>query len=671
MKLKVTYGSLPAVEGVCVVQSSSACARMVRELLDADVVGVDTETTSLDLSTYHPIGKVKILTAQFATREKAWFVPLYGRYAQNFAPLREFIESDRKNKTLHNFKYDAFAFYNHGIRMRGLLGDTMVMDFLWDSAAMSHSLKECMRRYFGLEEAIDYKDTFSVPQLKKNGEPTKSSMRLPSLEEVIQTDEGLRKLIDYSVKDPKFTVQLYDYLAGKLKKIPWKKTGENYLEFYETFDRPYTEVLFDMERRGCTLDTEHLSKIDGELSVDVDKIRGKFIRACVGSGVPQDFIAEFNMASPKQVARLIQDYLGVKITERTEKGAPSTDDASLRKLRTRGPAKEIIELLLEMRRVTKFQGTYVQPLLHYADEYGGKVHTGFRQIGTGTSRLSSGNPNIQNLPASGKDHYGIRSAFVAPEGMVIGDIDLSQIEIRLMAHLSQDEELLRCLRLDWDIHSLTATRTSPIVIDWMKENNKELCAETLHEVQKLFKDERAKAKTINFGAGYGMGPTKYAEMTGQTEKEGKAVIHAFFSAYHGLKRHIAVTQKYCYDKGYVRTFAGRYLRIPNIRSQNEGLRRYAERQAFNYIVQGGCAELLRMSMILIHNSQELKDLGVEMVLQVHDELVFNVPKGAEEVAAPIIEELVSHPLKYFGMDELSVDTPGEIGFGKSWGEAKK
>ena len=507
MKLKVTYGSLPAVEGVCVVQSSSACARMVRELLDADVVGVDTETTSLDLSTYHPIGKVKILTAQFATREKAWFVPLYGRYAQNFAPLREFVESEKRNKVLANAKFDMFAFHNHGIRMNGLLGDTMVMDFLWDSAAMSHSLKECMRRYFGLEEAIDYKDTFAVPQLKKNGEPTKSSVRLPSLEEVIQTDEGLRKLIDYSVKDPKFTVQLYDYLAGKLKKIPWKKTGENYLEFYETLDRPYTEVLFDIERRGCTLDTELLSNIDSQLSSDVSSIQGKFVRACVASGVPQEFVAEFNMASPKQVAKLIEEFLGVKITERTEKGAPSTDDASLRKLKARGPAKEIIGLLLEMRRVVKFQGTYVQPLLGYADEYGGKVHTSFRQIGTHTARLSSANPNLQNLPTDTKDHYGIRKAFIAPEGMVVGDIDLSQIEIRLMAHLSQDETLLRCVREGWDIHSLTATKTSPAVDDWMEENSLEVCAESLHKVKELFPDERKQAKILNFGQ-----PTAEAEV---------------------------------------------------------------------------------------------------------------------------------------------------------------
>jgi DNA polymerase-1 len=160
-------------------------------------------------------------------------------------------------------------------------------------------------------------------------------------------------------------------------------------------------------------------------------------------------------------------------------------------------------------------------------------------------------------------------------------------------------------------------------------------------------------------------------MTGKTEKEGKAAIAAFFSLYPGLKRSIAATQKYCYDKGYVRNVAGRYLRSPNIRSQDSGLRSYAERQSWNFLIQSTAAELLRMSMILVHNSRELKDLGVEMVLQVHDELVFNVPKGAEEAAAPIIEELVSHPYRYFGMKDLLVDTPGEIGFGKSWEEAKK
>jgi DNA polymerase-1 len=669
MKLRKVYGSLPAVEGVCIVETPEACERMVNELMAAEVVGVDTETVGIDITKHHPIGKVKAISAQFSTDDKVWFVPLWANYRRNLGPLKRFVESNKLNKVLHNAKYDGHIFANHGMKMQGLLADTMIVDFMYDSGAMSHALKECCRRYFDEASAIDYKDVFSVPEIKKDGTES-TRRRLMSLDEAVQSDDGIRKLIDYSIKDPLFTVKLYRYLRKKMDGIPWVK-DRSYWECYEKFDRPFTEVLLQMERRGCRLDEERLAELQGKLTVDIAGIEREFVKTSVEAGVPQAFVADFNMGSPAQVAKLLEEHLGLQITERTEKGNASTDDASLQKIRARGPAKRIVEILLEMRRAKKFLTTYAEPLIECAQMYEGHVHTGFRQAGTRTARLSSSNPNLQNIPTHKKDKYGLRRCFVAEPGMTVGDIDLSQIEMRLMAHESKDEAMIQALQNGWDLHSLTATKSQPEVIAWMEENNKEINAETLHEVKELFDEARSRSKTLNFGVGYGMGEFAYAAKTGCSNREAKEAIGGFFSGYPGLHAFIKQTKKDCYDKGYVRTLTRRYIRIPDIRSYDNAKRSYAERQAFNFVVQGGAADLVKMGMLLCHDNERLKELGVEMILQVHDELLFNVPKGAEEEAKPVIEELVSHPYRHYGMRDLEVDTPGDIAFGASWEEAKK
>lgn len=438
------------------------------------------------------------------------------------------------------------------------------------------------------------------------------------------------------------------------------------LDYYSRFEVPYTGVLFRMERRGCLLNVERLSSMQEQLAADIEGLDRKFAKTCAQLGVPPSYIEKFNMGSTVQVGDLIERQLGGEIVARTPTGRPSTDDAAL--MEVRGPARAVVKVILERRRLEKLLGTYVDPFLHLSSKYEGRVHTNLKQIGTQTMRLSSSAPNLQNIPSAGKDHYGIRGAFVAPQGMVVGDIDLSQIEMRLMAHFTQDEMMLKALREGWDLHSLTATKTDSKVRQWMGARTVD--AKLLKEVKEQFEEPRRRAKTLNFGIGYGMGAKKYAQMTGVSERAGYEAIDGFFSLYPGLRNGIRDIQRGCVQRGYVRTLLRRVLKIPGITSEVMGVRKAAERQAFNYVIQGSAADLLKMSMTLIDRDSRLKELGVQMTLQIHDELLFEVPKGAEKEIKPIIEQYVSQPYRVYGMKDLRVETPADLGFGASWAEAK-
>jgi len=657
-------------EKVVYADTSEKCLRVLRQLEAATVVGVDTEVTGVDLGKTSPVGKVKVISIQFAADDSPpVFVPLWDGNEGLLKIFKPWLESERRQKVYHNAKFDMHALMCHGVRARGLLGDTLVMDFMFDTGQLLHGLKECCRRYFGENLAVDYSDEFRVPILRKDGTPG-SRTRVQGVEEVIQTSAGRRQLVKYATKDPMFTVRLYNYLKDKLSKVQWYKE-HSYLECYETFDLSFTDVLFEIEQRGCLLDQGHLERMGEEIEEDRVAVEEEFLRSAVGFGVPQSFMVSFNMKSSQQIGRLLEQHLGLRIPDRTPTGQPKVDADTLSRLRATGEERRILNLLLEMRRLTKLHSTYVEPLVFSAENYKGRVHTNFKQAEVATMRLSSSLPNLQNIPTARKDHYGIRRAFIAPKGMVIGDIDLAQIEIRLMAHHSRDPVMIKAINDGWDLHALTACRSEARVVRWLSENNLTPNAKVLKQVKELFPNERDDAKTLNFSIGYGMGPQTYALRTGRTEREAKESINEFFSLYSGLYQYIRQVRNNCYRDGYVRTILGRYLRVPMIRSQVQSQRKYGERQAFNYHIQGGAADLLKMSMLLVHRDDRLRKLGVRMVLQVHDELLLEIPKGAEKEVGPIIEDYVSHPYRYFGMKDLRVDTPADLGTGKSWQEAKK
>ena len=656
--------AFPSIDGVFIADTAEKCQQALRMIADWPVVGVDTEAYGADLREQSPVYHAQPVSIQFAgATGKQIFVPLWDRYRPLLDVFKGFLAEEQERKVLHNAKFDMHVLENAGAPMRGLLGDTLVMHYLYYNGEQFHGLKEAVKQIFN-EETVEYSDTFRKPVLKKNGEPSARTY-VPSLIEVIKEPSGIETLVRYSVKDPWYTVRLFTHLEEKLRATAWTKRG-SYYDYYRQFELPYTTVLYNMERRGCLIDMPYLEKAKTDAEKKIEEIKFKFGHECAKRGVATTYIEKFSMDSPKQVAELLEGQLGIHIPDRTAKGAPSTSEGSLAKIR--GPGKAIVDMLLEYRGLVKLQGTYLEAFSNLAPQYKGRLHTTLRQTGTATGRLSSSAPNLQNIPASEKDVFGIRKAFIAPEGMVIGDIDLSQIEVRLAAHFTKDATLLKAIREDWDIHALTATRTSDAVADFVV--GKEINADLLHEVKKKFPDERRKAKPILFGTFYGMGPAKYADQVGVTVEEGKFALERFFSLYSGLRGGISTIQKSCYEQGHIRTLLRRYCQIPWIRSEQIELRKQAERQAFNYTIQGSAADLLRMSMLLIERDERLKQLGVRMTLQIHDELLFEVPKGAEQEVKPIIEEYVSHPYRCMGMQNLLVDTPAEIGFSNNWSEAK-
>jgi len=646
------------------------CLGALRMVEAAPIVGVDTETTSIDFKKEHPKGKVRCVSLQLAVSDDyVVFVPTYldDRLLTVFKP---WLTSDKPTKVLHNAKFDMHALMNHGIRMRGLLGDTSVMAFMLDNEQLSYSLKECSSRYLGGGKEQSFDEVLSVPKIMKNGLPSTRSVRvLNSLEAMSLCPE---KFKEYAAKDSVVTLSLYRYLVEKLSQIQWAGT-ESYLKYYELFELPFTDVLFDVERRGCLVDTDFLNRYAPLLDADISDLLNEISNLSKVCGVPDSFIQEFNPASSKDIGFLIVEHLGFSDVSRTKSGAVSTDVQTIKELSERTRRKNVALLLdyvIELRHISKLNSTYLKSLADMAAKYGGRVHTSLRQSGTRTMRLASRSPNLQNIPTAGNDVYGIRKAFIAPKGMVLGDIDLSQIELRLMAHTVADEVMIKALNEGWDLHSLTAVKSEPAVQKWMQEGGKDVSVDTLEEIKKRFSAERRRAKTLNFGVGYGMGKGKYMRTTKVSEEAAEDAISGFFDTYPKLKPGIRAVQRFCHNHGYVRTYLKRYLRVSGMHSSDPGEVASAERRAFNYVIQGSAADFLKMGMLLIERDERLKSLGVRMILQVHDELLFEVPEGCEKECAPIITDYVSHPYNYMGTGSLLVDTPADINFGKRWAEAK-
>jgi DNA polymerase I len=656
-------------DGIIVGDTIAECEKLAALLADKSLgpVGVDTEGTNLNLKKESPIGKGRIVSVQFAWRDgRKAFVPNWGEFEGNIRVFKSFLKDSTPRKVLHNAKFDMHMFENHRVPMNGLLGDTQVMDYIKDTGEMFHGLKECIRRYFG-KDTREYSDVFRQPKPLKKGGFSKTQTYVEDLQDVVKTSAGIRKLVDYAVEDPVYAVQLYDYLAAELKKMPWRPAkGLSYFDYYETFELPYTGVLQRMERKGCPLDGEYLKQMMLDVSAELKKAEVGFYAACMKAGVDPVLLTGFNMGSADQVGKLLEHELGAVIVARTPTGKVQVSDDVLEKVK--GPAKGPIKALLKWRNLRKLLTTYAEPLSRCAERYNGKVHSNFKQASVATMRLSSSAPNLQNIPTKAKDAFGIRKAFVASEGYVIADIDLSQIEMRLAAHFTGDELIIKAIRDGWDLHALTATKAEAAVRAWV--GVRDVTPELLQEVKEKFPDERQRSKTLNFGVLYGMGAQGYAALTGASEHESQAAINGFFMLYPGLKRGIYRIQAGCEQTGSVRSLLGRWINIPDIRSNVKWMRSAALRQAFNYVIQGSASDLLKMSMILIDRDERLKEMGVRMILQIHDELLFEVKEGDEAEAKEIIEAYVSRPYEFFGFKKLVVDTPAEMGFGSNWMEAK-
>ncbi len=698
----------PTLKNVFIADTREKVQEAIRLARSWKVVGVDVESYGHDPKKEHPYGKAKCISVQIAsTKGKMIFIPLWkdedpqGRIELLF-DLAEWLEEDRRQKVLHNAKYDMHVLANYGIELRGFLGDTQVMDYLAYNGQKRHGLKEAVRRcaakgldlgiYTG-EDAVDYGDVFRAPRpLKrkgKNGETLYGKATwIQPLTEVIKTPEGVKKLIKYAVKDPRFTALIYKHHRAVMKAVPWSKARGNYFDYYEQFEVDYTKALFEMECEGAPIDTERLeaNRLDIEQKI-IDNKRA-FLKEGARRQLGTEYLEKFNLGSGPQVSVLLYEKLKAPILGLTGGGKsgnqkPSTSGGTLERVALRRKKlAPIIEAILRHRRLTKLRKTYIIPIIGIA-QFDHRVRSNYKQAATATMRLSSSTPNLQNIPAGKKDdEFKLRSSFSIKglpkelqDKYVIADIDLSQIELRLTAHVTRDPKLLAILNDGLDQHLLAMEMLFPEVSKIIagRPCTEAVAAEVEAGLGKAqYAELRRKAKVMNFGVIYGLGPQGYARQIGGSVDEGREVIAAYFGpkGFHVLKKGIKKVQRDCYRKGYVRTILGRYAVIPGIRSSDFAVKGSAERKAFAYKIQGGAGDLLKMSILLLYRCEKLRKMGVKMILQIHDELVFLIPKKHYDKAKVLIESYVSEPYKHFGFSGLVVPTPAKLGFGDNWLEAK-
>lgn len=716
------WTNFEADEDVYVAYNKARCKKALRKWLQQDVVGVDTEYYGFNQKKASPVGKAKAVSIQFCgLKGPRIFVPLWTGEGEDVDPQGQahllqvfkewFEDKDNLRAVYHNGKADMHVLANYGIDPWNMLGDTLIMDVMWANGEMKHDLKGCIRRYsreksfaksirpYERDDAKDFREVFRQPKpLKrkgKNGETLFGKQTfVPSLDEVIKTTEGIERLVNYAVKDPYFTVKLYVALRDSLVDATWTKLGHYYF-YYEWVERPYTRLLFEMEREGMKVDVAHLTDVEKRLKADITECEKRFMKLCVKYGVEPSYLRDFNMGSGPQVADLLYGRLKCKCYTFTNKGQPGTSSKALEKIVQKGKGKgEIASLILKRRTLTKLLTTYVQPSLWYAENYKGKVHTTYKQTGARTGRLSSSALNLQNIPAGKKDDvYQLRKAFICEIDEEVADIDLSQIEVRLTAHFTREQKLIDMLNHGWDQHLIAAGILFEAVREWTagRDPTKELNEEgEKHFGKAQWAEWRRRAKILNFGIIYGMGPKGYAAQTGGSKEEGKKVIASYFKGFPGLAAGIKRVQRECYSNGYIRTILRRYSVIPGIRSDRFEIRGRAERQAFNYLIQGSAQDILKMGMLLIWRDSKLrKETGLKLRLQVHDELVMTMKKSivrkvekkdgrivkrrlqGYDVVRPKVEKYVSEPYEFFKMKPLVVPTPADLGHGPNWMEAKK
>ena len=582
----------------------------------APVVAVDTETTSLD-----PL-LAQIVGISFAVAPgEAAYLPLAHTYSgvpeqlprhEVLAKLKPWLENPAAKKLGQNLKYDQHVFANHGITLAGIADDTLLMSYVLDAGkegVRGHDLETLARRHLGLA-------TLSYEALCGKG------AHQIGFEQV-----EIARAAEYSAEDADLTLRLGALLAAKVDAEPGLKT------VYRRIELPVRQVLWQMERNGVLIDAAAMTRQSHEIGVRLLELEQ---RAYELAGQP------FNLASPKQLAEILFNKLGLPVKKKTPSGGPSTDEEVLSELALDYP---LPKLLLEHRSLAKLKGTYTDKLPKMVNPATGRVHTSFSQTTAVTGRLASVDPNLQNIPIRTPEGRRIREAFVAPEGSSIVSADYSQIELRIMAHLSGDPRLLEAFAKGEDVHRATAGEIFGV------------------SPSEVGPDQRRVAKVINFGLIYGMSAFGLARELGLERAAAQGYIERYFARYPGVARYMEETREAARQRGYVETVFGRRLWLPEIRSSQAARRQGAERAAINAPMQGTAADLIKLSMIAVADWLRAERRQSLLVLQVHDELILEVPD--DELAA-VRAEL---PRLMCGVADLKVPLLVEVGVGPSWGAA--
>jgi DNA polymerase I len=620
-----TEGALPA-PAAAVVPALSAIERRyetitrwedferwLEVLRKAELFAFDTETTSLDYM------RAEIVGVSFAVEPgAAAYVPVAHVYpgapdqldrARVLAALKPLLESEAHGKIGHNLKYDAHVLLNAGIALAGMRFDTMLESYVWNSVATNHDMDSDAKRYLGLT-------TITFEDVAGRGAKQLSFDQVP-----------LEKAGDYAAEDADVTLRLHQALWPQLESVP------ALARLYEECEQPLVPVLLAMEHHGVLVDRERLRAQSREFARELQQL---VLQAHREAG------HEFNIESPKQLQQILFERLQLPVRRKTPTGQPSTAEDVLEELAETYPLPRIV---LDYRALAKLKSTYTDKLPEQVNERTGRIHTNYAQAVAATGRLSSVDPNLQNIPIRRPEGRRIRQAFVAPAGCVLLAADYSQIELRIMAHLSGDEALKAAFAEDRDVHQATAAEVFGVTLAGVTA------------------DQRRTAKVINFGLIYGMSPFGLARNLGIERSAAQQYVERYFQRYPGVKRFMDDTRIQARERGYVETVFGRRLYLPDIRSGNTQMRQYAERSAINAPMQGTAADIIKRAMIAVHAWCGRPDSPARLIMQVHDELVLEVrSERIAEVTQAVRERMV-------GAAQLTVPLRVDVGTGANWDEA--
>ncbi|MEK9649658.1 MAG: DNA polymerase I [Gammaproteobacteria bacterium] len=574
------------------------------------VFALDTETNSLDTISAELVG----ISFSFEVGE-GYYVPINHKTSDpqiSMQQIRDFLWPILKNNSFkivgHNLKFDLPILANHGLKLESFLADTMLMSYISDSASSRHGLDFLAEQKLGLQ-------TISYEEIVGKGK------NAVNFSEVL-----IKDATEYAAEDADITLQLYKFFSEYFEKNPSQQT------ILSSVENQLLKVLIAVERNGVKIDdgflldyAEELKNSLGSLSLKIYSLSGE----------------EFNLESPKQLGEILYNKLQLPVLQKTPKGQPSTNESTLQRL---AEEYELPKYLIEYRGLAKLRSTYTESLVALINKKTKRVHTSYHQTITSTGRLSSAEPNLQNIPIKTEEGRKIREAFIPEKGFVIVAADYSQIELRIMAHLSRDKSLNDAFGRGMDVHAATASEIFGVPI------------------RDITSEMRRNAKAINFGLIYGMSAFGLSRQLNITRVDSQQYLDNYFKRYSGVKEYMENIRSDAKDKGYVETILGRRLYMPEINSSNGLRRQAAERAAINAPLQGSAAEIIKKAMIDIHNwCQNLDD--IKMIMQVHDELVFEIKEAKLAEYSGKIKNLMEAAFK------LSVPLEAEIGFGKNWNEA--
>ena len=609
----IAHYSPAAVRDYHKILSQEAFDAWLEKLRAAPLISFDTETDRIDYM------QARIVGISFAvTPGEAAYVPLGHDYAGApqqldlalvLAGLQPMLEDLTKAKLGHHLKYDAHVLANYGIALNGQRFDSMLESYVLNSVATRHDMDSTAERYLGLKTIL-YEDVAG-----------KGAKRIT----FNQVD--VDRAAEYSAEDADITLQLHRAVWPQIDAIPTLKY------VYENIEQPLVPVLFRMERAGVLVDRELLKAQSAELAARMLELE-KQAHAEAG-GV-------FNVDSPRQLQEILFGKLGIPVMRKTPTGQPSTAEDVLEEL---AESYALPKLILEYRGVAKLKSTYTDNLPQQINPATGRIHTSYHQAVAATGRLSSTDPNLQNIPIRTEEGRRIRQAFVAPRGFSLVAADYSQIELRIMAHLSGDAALLRAFAEDLDIHQATAA---------------EVFGTPLASVSA---DQRRSAKAINFGLMYGMSAFGLARQLGLSRGDAQKYMDLYFERYPGVKRYMEETRRQARQKGFVETVFGRRLYLPEIQSRNAALRQYAERSAINAPMQGTAADIIKRAMIDVDGWLQSSRVAARLIMQVHDELVLEVADEAVDSLVGQIRTRMVHAA------DLAVALKVDVGIGRNWDEA--